>query len=35
VVDDQAALTGDIVAGIEVVTTGVAELFGTEFGVGK
>ena len=35
VVDDQAAVTGDIVAGIKVVTTGVAELFGTEFGVGK
>ena len=35
VVDNQAAVTGDIVAGIEVVTTGVAELFGTEFGVGK
>jgi len=35
VVDDQAAVTGDIVAGIEVVTSGVAELFGTEFGVGK
>ncbi len=35
VVDDQAAITGDIVAGIEVVTSGVAELFGTEFGVGK
>lgn len=35
VVDDQAAVTGDIVAGIEVVSTGVAELFGTEFGVGK
>ncbi|OAI23726.1 membrane fusion protein MtrC [Methylomonas koyamae] len=35
VVDDQAAVTGDIVAGIEVVSMGVAELFGTEFGVGK
>ncbi|AMK78578.1 membrane fusion protein MtrC [Methylomonas methanica] len=35
VVDNQAAVTGDIVAGIEVVSTGVAELFGTEFGVGK
>jgi hypothetical protein len=35
VVEDRAAVTGDIVAGIEVVTTGVAELFGTEFGVGK
>ncbi|WP_245006535.1 efflux RND transporter periplasmic adaptor subunit [Methylomonas koyamae] len=35
VVGDQAAVTGDIAAGIEVVTAGVAELFGTEFGVGK
>ncbi|WP_225893010.1 MULTISPECIES: efflux RND transporter periplasmic adaptor subunit [unclassified Methylomonas] len=35
VVDDQAAVTGDIVAGIELVSLGVAELFGTEFGVGK
>lgn len=35
VVEDQAAVTGDIAAGIEVVTAGVVELFGTEFGVGK
>nr|WP_305891469.1 membrane fusion protein MtrC [Methylomonas sp. SURF-1] len=35
VVEDQAAVMGDIAAGIEVVTAGVAELFGTEFGVGK
>jgi hypothetical protein len=32
---DQAALAGGVAAGTRVVAAGVAELFGTEFGVGK
>lgn len=35
VVDNLAALSGDITEGSNVVVTGVAELFGTEFGIGK
>lgn len=35
VVDDLAALRGGIQVGASVVVSGVAELFGTEFGVGK
>jgi len=35
VVGDVVALTGGVSAGAKVVTTGVAELFGTEFGAGK
>jgi hypothetical protein len=35
VVDDLAALAGGIQVGASVVVTGTAELFGTEFGVGK
>ena len=35
VVGNLAALAGGVKAGASVVTTGVAELFGTEFGAGK
>lgn len=35
VVGAEAALAGDALAGREIVSTGVAELFGTEFGSGK
>jgi hypothetical protein len=35
VVGQFAALAGGVKAGASVVTTGVAELFGTEFGAGK
>ncbi len=35
VVDNLAAVSGDITEGSNVVITGVAELFGTEFGIGK
>lgn len=35
VVGGQAAVAGGVKAGVEVVATGVAELFGTEFGAGK
>ncbi|MEQ1559745.1 MAG: membrane fusion protein MtrC [Methyloglobulus sp.] len=35
VVGDLTALSGDITVGSKVVVTGVAELFGTEFGIGK
>jgi hypothetical protein len=35
VVGEWAALTGGVKAGARVVKTGVAELFGTEFGAGK
>ncbi|WP_446809669.1 membrane fusion protein MtrC [Methylomonas sp. 2BW1-5-20] len=33
--NDQAALAGGVQEGVKVVTTGAAELFGTEFGAGK
>lgn len=35
VVGSEAALVGEALAGREIVSTGVAELFGTEFGSGK
>lgn len=35
VVGDRAALGAGLPAGTDIVTTGVAELFGTEFGAGK
>lgn len=35
VVGDQAVLAGGVKTGAQIVTTGAAELFGTEFGVGK
>lgn len=35
VVDDRAVLGSGVMEGANVVVTGAAELFGTEFGVGK
>ena len=35
VVDSLAVLAGGLEPGTEVVTDGAAELFGTEFGIGK